>query len=154
MLEKILKFIEGLLNPPVPTLFLDIHRIWYTSKSTIGVLKINGEHECYTLEDEDKIGKGGTKVRGVTAIPAGDYELDVTHSPKYRRDMPVLRNVGGFSGVRIHSGNKAEDTEGCILVGETRGKDVIRSSRKAYSRLFKKIQEAKEAGKKIIVRID
>ena len=58
--------------------------------------------------------------------------------------MPLLLNVPNFEGVRIHSGNTNHDTEGCILVGQTRSKDFIGQSRKAFDKLFKKLETAKE----------
>ena len=138
----------------VPTLNLELNRIFFTKTSTIGELKIDGKFECYTLEDEDRLRHGRPKVYGITAIPTGIYEVDITWSPKYKRDMPTLLNVEGFSGIRIHSGNWAIDSEGCILVGRTKGEDYIGQSKLAYRALFKKLQAAKKAGKKILIRIE
>jgi len=93
------------------------------------------------------------KVYGVTAIPSGTYDVEITYSPKYKREMPLLKDVKGFTGIRIHSGNRAEDSEGCILVGQTKSEDFIGQSRLAYKALFKKLQAAKEAGKAINITI-
>jgi hypothetical protein len=56
--------------------------------------------------------------------------------------MPLLINVHNFSGVRIHSGNTAKDTWGCILVGQAKGVNQIMRSRLAYEALFQKIELA------------
>ena len=57
------------------------------------------------------------KVPGVTAIPAGTYELIVDFSNRFQKMMPHILDVEGFTGVRIHAGNSSHDTEGCLLLG-------------------------------------
>ena len=57
-------------------------------------------------------------------IPAGTYEVRLTYSPRFKKDLPLLMNVPGRTGIRIHTGNKPEHSQGCILVGAT-GKKVI-----------------------------
>src|SRR3989442_1816583 len=94
---------------------MELRRKVFTSNSTIGELLINGKLECFTLED--RIRPPGVKVPGQTAIPEGSYEVIVTLSQRFKRDLPLLLNVPNFRGVRIHTGNTELDTEGCILVG-------------------------------------
>ena len=87
---------------------------------TIGRLAINGTYFCDTLEPTWRdigVGRPGRKVTGRTAIPEGRYPLVVTFSPRFKRWLPLLLHVPQFSGIRIHSGNPADDTEGCILPG-------------------------------------
>ena len=122
----------------------------FTDKSVTGELFIDDVFECYCLEDKDRdltktqdlrdILKA--KIHGVTAIPYGEYEVVITWSNRFKCLMPLLVNVPGYEGVRIHTGNKAEDTEGCILVGKTKGLDFIGNSREEYAILFKKLSEA------------
>lgn len=131
---------------------LNLKRTVLTEASTIGQLSIGGKFQCFTLED--RIRPPGVKVAGKTAIPKGRYEIQVTHSPRFGKLMPLLVDVPGFAGIRIHSGNKAADTEGCILVGETQGKDFIGNSRKAYKALFAKLLEASGRNEPIWLTIE
>lgn len=59
---------------------------------------------CDTLENADYL------------VPALIYRLSVTHSPKFKRLLPVLNQVPGRSGIRFHRGTKPEHSRGCILV--------------------------------------
>ena len=65
-------------------------------------------------------------------------------SNRFKKELPILFNVPNFEGVRIHPGNVAEDTEGCILVGQTKSLDFIGNSKKAFAKLFAKMKLAKE----------
>lgn len=118
---------------------LTLYRKWWTDKSTIGEMHINGSFFCFTLEDRLRT---GTKVPGSTAIPAGKYSVAITHSNRFGRLMPLLVNVPGFEGIRIHAGNTDKDTSGCILVGRRRGKDSIGESRSAYNELYASLAKA------------
>jgi len=119
---------------------ITIKRLHKTDVSTIGELLIDGIFECYTLEDIER----PVKIKAETAIPKGTYKVIINMSNRFKRLMPLLLNVPNFEGVRIHAGNTNHDTEGCILVGRTRSKDFIGQSRKAYEKLFKKMQAAKD----------
>jgi hypothetical protein len=123
-------------------------------RCTHGKLYVNGVMECFTLEDVDrKLEKGGEKVYGKTAIPRGTYEVVINFSQRFKRDLPLLLNVPGFTGVRIHAGNTAEDTEGCILVGSTRGDECVRNSRVAFGKLFDQLDEAYAAHEQIELEV-
>jgi len=115
---------------------LELVRQEFTDVSTIGELLIDGEHFCYTLEDPVR----DEKIYGMTAIPYSTYEVVVTYSPRFHKYMPLLKNVENFEGVRIHAGNTADQTEGCVLVGFTKGKDFIGGSIKAFNALMQKIK--------------
>jgi len=75
--------------------------------SILGKLYFNGGIVCYTLENAAK------------AIPCGVYNVQNSKSPKFKRELPLLWNSGVPSsrGIRIHRGNTAKDSQGCILVG-------------------------------------
>lgn len=128
---------------------LKLTRKTYTKTSTIGDLQINGKFECHVLEDPVR----PKKIKGVTAIPAGSYKVVITWSPRFKVDMPLLEDVPGFEGIRIHPGNTAEHTEGCLLVGKTKAVDSIGSSRDAYAQLFKKLKKALGSGGEIGIEI-
>lgn len=129
---------------------LTLTRTTFTEDSTIGELEVNGAFECFTLEDKVR----PVKIAGKTAIPAGRYEVVVNESPRFKVLMPLLLNVPNYVGVRIHTGNRAAHTEGCILVGQKAGTNRIDSSKPAYEALFKKIYDAQKRGEKIWIEID
>ena len=106
---------------------------------TIGSMYVNGMWECYTLED---VVRSGPKVYGETAIPEGTYEVKITFSNRFKRDLPLLMNVPGFEGIRIHPGNTDKDTHGCILVGKAKSTDRIYNSVDAFNVLYSKILAA------------
>lgn len=136
---------------------LSVAREEFTIKSTIGRLSIDGVFECYTLEDAVREKPGELcqrwKIPGVTAIPAGIYDVTIDFSNRFKKMMPLLLNVPCFAGVRIHSGNTSEDTEGCILVGTTKGIMTIGNSRMAFMHLFSKMVSAVEKKEKITLEV-
>ncbi len=67
--------------------------------------------------------------------------------------LPLLLNVEGFEGVRIHTGNRPEDTEGCLLVGTTAGTNQVLNSRTAFLQLNEKINNALKKGEEIWITI-
>lgn len=110
-----------------------------TAARTIGHLFVDGEYVCFTLEDAVR---DGPKVIHETAIPVGRYRVVITRSQRFARMLPLLRDVPGFDGIRIHAGNTDKDTAGCILVGLGRANDSIQSSQLALAELQPKIAGA------------
>ena len=128
-------------------MLIEVKRFEFKDTYTVGKMYLDGQYECYTLED---VVRKGAKVNGQTAIPTGTYNLIINHSNRFNRDLPLLENVPNFTGVRIHAGNTSANTEGCILVGTTwSGKDFIGNSRVAFNKLFEKLKKAKTATIKI-----
>ena len=119
---------------------IQIKRLHKTENSTIGEMTIDGKFECYTLEDKER----DVKIKSETAIPKGTYKVIINQSNRFKKLMPLVLNVPNFEGIRIHPGNSNHDTEGCILVGQSRSVDYITKSRKAYEILFTKMKLAKE----------
>jgi hypothetical protein len=120
---------------------LKLVRKTFTEQSTVGELTVNGKFECFTLEDRVRA-MGSPKVHGETAIPEGIYEVIVNFSDKFKKQLPLLLKVPNFEGIRIHSGNTRADTEGCILVGQSKAADFVGGSRAAFKVLFPKLQAA------------
>ena len=116
----------------------------FTTKSTIGELYLNEQFYCYTLEDT--VRPAGVKVYGETAIPDGRYQVKVTYSNRFKKQMPLLLDVPMFKGIRIHTGNKPEDSHGCLLVGKTETTDFVGNSRSVYSPLLERIQKDTRSG--------
>jgi hypothetical protein len=106
--------------------------------ATMGVLFVDGAFFCFTLEDPIR----DVKIPGDTAIPAGRYRVEVTMSPRFKRRLPLLIDVPNYTGVRIHSGNRSSDSEGCILPGRTRGTAMVMESRMALEHLLALIELA------------
>jgi hypothetical protein len=118
---------------------ITIQREKSSDNSTIGELSIDGVFLCYTLEDIVRL--DGVKIPGRTAIPAGIYEIIINFSNRFKRFMCWLLNVPNFESIRIHPGNVAADTEGCILLGRVKGIDYVGESQLAYRDFWAKILE-------------
>lgn len=126
---------------------------------TIGDLSVSGDPECFTLEDLVREVEGAPvadwKVYGKTAIPAGTYVVRITYSNRFKRPLPLLIDVPGFEGVRIHPGNTDADTDGCILPGTRIAPhgEAVEQSRAAFDRLFDRIAAAEAATDEITITI-
>lgn len=126
---------------------IKVIRHTFLKDRTIGTMYINDLRFCETLEDVDRglhqemeldaIKK--IKVYGETAIPYGTYNLKMVYSPKYKKKMPLLENIPGYSGVLIHIGNYPKDSKGCLLVGMSVEKGNLVSSTIAFNALMEQI---------------
>lgn len=128
---------------------LTLNRIALRQTYTIGKLYIDGKYFCDTLEgtvrDTNKSGKfdnGEKKVKGKTAIPYGTYEIKWTYSPRFKKYTPQLMNVPSFEGIRIHSGNSSNHTEGCLLLGENKKVGMVLNSRATIAKFYPIIKDA------------
>ena len=111
----------------------------YASKKTIKI--------CNTLEDALTT----TKIKGESAIPAGKYEVKITMSNRFKKNLPLLLDVPNYAGVRIHGGNTEKDTEGCVLVGmQTDGKTKIWNCAPALDAVMRLIEPHKQTILEII----
>ena len=138
---------------------LRLQREASTDQATLGALFLDDERFCWTLEDpvradpDPATPANEAKIPGRTAIPAGRYEVVLTVSPRFKRELPLLVGVPGYSGVRIHAGNRAEDTEGCILPGYERGRDFVGRSREAEAALIYRLAAARTRGEAVHITV-
>lgn len=140
---------------------LKLERKWKKEKYTIGNLYVNGVFFSNVLEDTvrglrqdmtpEEIKK--IKIHGQTAIPSGRYEIRMTLSARFRRQLPILLNVPGYAGVRIHPGNTDANTEGCLLPGKNDRVGQVSNSRATMAALQKQIEEAIYQNSKVYIEI-
>lgn len=126
---------------------------------TEGRMLFNGQPVCDTIEDRDRdanrngrLDGNEVKVYGETAIPNGRYRVTLDHSPKFSpryggKRIPFVHDVPGFSGVRIHTGNTAADSLGCIIVGMRVGAGVVADSKATFFNRVLPPMEAADARK-------
>lgn len=136
-------------------------RKYYKAQYTLGHLYVNNRFFSDTLEPPSKhltercstatIQKA--KNEGFRAIPTGRYRILITRSRRFGRWLPLLLNVKGFEGIRIHAGNKPEDTRGCILLGFNRRKGYVLDSTRCMLTLVKMMTEAIAKGEKVFVEV-
>ncbi len=153
---------------------LELLRYSDNGDSTTGLLFVDNEFECYTLEDEAR----DVKVMGETRIPEGKYIIkerkEITPlTEKYRSLKNKFGNkiypyfmwhleicdIPNFTGVYIHPGNRDEHTAGCLLVGDSINNNTVDeaflgNSRNAYKRLYKKIMHELSIGQEVKLNID
>lgn len=139
---------------------LTLHRKIKTDISTIGEIFIDGTFECYSLEDCDRnlrqdmpaVEIMNKKIYGKTAIPLGRYEVVNSWSNRFKKYLPLLLNVPGYDGIRLHPGNSEQDSLGCILPGTVYSDNFVGNSRAAFTELYKKLK-AVEKKEKIFITI-
>ena len=136
-------------------------RKYYQAKYTIGRLYVNNRFFSDCLEPPSlhltERSALGTiliaKYKEYRAIPTGRYRILITRSRRFGRWLPLLMNVKGFEGIRIHPGNKPEDTRGCILLGFNHRKGYVLDSTHCVLTLVKMMTEAIEKGEKVFVEV-
>ena len=140
---------------------LKLERKYRNNNYCIDKLYINGKYFSDVLEDPDR-GLTDTmsleeikkiKIKGNTCIPYGTYNITITYSPRFKKNLPLLNNVKGFDGIRIHSGNKPQDTEGCLLPGFNKVKGQVIDSRVTTDKLIAQIQQALNKEEKVTITI-
>ena len=140
---------------------LKLIRKYRCSNYCIDKLYINNEYFSDALEDPDR-GLTDTmsleeikkiKIKGNTCIPYGTYNVTITYSPRFKKNLPLLNKVKGFDGIRIHSGNEPQDTEGCLLPGFNKVKGQVIDSRVTTDKLIAQIQQALNKGEKVTIEI-
>lgn len=134
-------------------------------ESTLGLLFVDDEFSCYTLEDQ----ANARKIMHETRIPAGSYKITLrteggfhaNYLKKFKnihKGMLWIRNVPGFEYILIHVGNTDLDSSGCILVGDSAtqnitGRGSIASSVNAYIRFYPIVAAALISGEDVTIEI-
>lgn len=115
---------------------------------TKGSMLAEGTRMAYSVEDEDRhLELGGEKVYGKTAIPRGRYRIVVDFSHRFQKNLPHILDVPGYEGVRVHGGNRAEQSLGCILIGLFQTADGVSNCPPAVQRMIDLIEADAEIGK-------
>lgn len=122
-------------------MILQLPRQFRYPTHTISPLSINGTFIAWILEDTDRgLRQDMTlkqiqkiKVKGKTSIPTGRYRIVISYSPRFKRYLPEILNVPGYEGIRIHAGNTAADTDGCLLPGTEKTNNSVLYSRTAFN---------------------
>lgn len=140
-----------------------LRRFSSTPDSTGGLLYINGEFVCYTLEDQPQM----QKIAGETCIPRGTYEIKFRDAggmnERYKQKfeghigMLHLQNVPDFEWIYIHLGNTDDHTEGCILPGfgtRIHHDHTVQQSTDAYLKIYEAIKMAiVEHGEQVFIHV-
>ena len=146
---------------------LEVLRFSSDSDSTLGVLfDTTNERKflCFTLEDEFR----EIKISGETRIPAGTYNVTLRteggfnqrYNDKFGTDfnkgMLWVRDVPGFEYILIHIGNTDDNTEGCLLVGDSQNQNItengfIGASTDAYKRIYPPIADVLVNGGQVTI---
>lgn len=129
-----------------------LERKYLKDTYTIGNLSLNGGFICNILEDKvrdlnkdgDLNDVGEQKIYGETAIPYGRYKITLVDSPAFKRKVPLLHDINGFSAVEIHIGNSNIDTKGCLLPGINNVKGRVTSSTLYFDKIFNLIKNSSE----------
>ncbi len=141
-----------------------LERVARRDNYTIGRLYIDGELICDTLEPADRgLSSSWSLERlarekvawrpGKVAIPTGTYEVMMGWSNRFGRWLPKVEDVPCFTGIFIHAGNSADDTRGCILVGENSKVGRVLRSKATLEIVHDKILTAKMAGEVVMLTV-
>lgn len=138
---------------------LKLVRLIMGAASTLGKFYIDGKYYGVTCEDKDReLEAGGVKIAKQTAIPRGRYRVVVTFSNRFQKMLPLLEDVPGFTGVRIHGGNTHEDTEGYILLGKVyvpaTNPTGIANCAERMSTLIQMLTDAEDAGTECWITVE
>ena len=140
---------------------LRLERKYRSNNYCIDKLYINGKYFSDALEDPDR---GLTdsmsleeikkiKIKGNTCIPYGTYNVIITYSPRFKRNLPLINNVKGFDGIRVHNGNTPQDSSGCVLLGFNKIKGQVIDSKVTVNKFIDIVQKALNKGEKVTIEI-
>jgi len=135
---------------------LKVLRYEYTSTYTAGELLIDDVHFCWTIEDTDRLGRGEKKVMHETCIPEGTYKVITSFSNRFKKELPLILDVPQFEGIRIHGGNGANASSGCLILGMTKTdkNGFLGMSKIAMNLLMKRLEGQKDVTIEIVKKQD
>lgn len=150
-----------------------VYRKWKKPDYTVGRLSVDGVTICNTMEDVDRGLDDGMpdwmirnkKIPNVTAIPTGRYEVEMNVvSPRFSKypfymevcqgKLPRLKNVKGFDGIVIHTGNDETHSSGCLLVGLNKIRGKLTDSKETFKKVYALMKEAHDRGETIYITIE
>jgi len=122
---------------------LKLVRFFKGENYTIGKLYLDEKYFCDTLEDKVRIKNCNCedKIYGKTAVPEGEYTIELIHRASNNILTPLLLDVPCFTSILIHAGNTQFDTEGCILVGQNKVKGKVINSKVTFENLIRILKE-------------
>lgn len=129
-----------------------LERMIFTDLSTIGDIRFDGDFFCYSLELSCRKGNSSGKL----AIPAGTYEVTLGASSESELEkkvgypLPLINNVPGRTGIRMHIANWPHELEGCVAPGMRKDLDCVYDSGTAMKRLLEEIKLRLKRGKLFI----
>lgn len=145
---------------------IDLKRYSDNGESTLGLLFVNNKFFCYTIEDTYR----KVKVKHETRIPEGEYKVTLRNAggmtgryakkfPGIHKGMLWIREIPNFEYVYFHMGNDKDDSSGCILTADMVNNNTVKDgfageSRLAYTRFYKEVVKALDAGEEVVVSIE
>lgn len=133
------------------------------SIATIGDIYIDSVFFGATLENAPQ----KIKMPKITRIPSGTYRLKLKDvvtplTELYRKKYDwfsyhlEIQDVPDFTNCYIHIGNRAEDTDACILVGSSQeyGKAFIGNSTTALRRFYETVVPVIQSGEYVYITIE
>lgn len=140
---------------------IQLNRKYRKSNYCIGKLYIDGNYFSDCLEDTDRGLQDSMslseiqklKIKNETCIPYGIYNIVITYSPRFKRNLPLIENVKGFDGIRVHEGNTQKDTSGCLILGFNKIKGKVINSKDTVSKFISILQTALNKGEKVTLEI-
>lgn len=99
-----------------------IYKYGTTIGAVIDPIKPNYPPLFYTIEPprffntkENNSDDSKTKKNESTCILAGEYTCQLTFSNRFQTNLYLVKNTKDRAGVRWHSGNHVDNSQGCIL---------------------------------------
>lgn len=144
------------------------------STYTVGKVYIDGKYFCDSLEDTDRgvtqimpfTATGGVtgywvtpdhgiieKVYSKTAIPTGLYDACSYYWPKFKCYVVQLLRVPGFTGILMHNGMTADNSEGCVLLGKNNIVGRLNGDRIYMDALAARVMACEKNGEKVTVEV-